>query len=69
MKDLPFINTDAGVTALMGLVTVMTTEVLHNAVARDSDFIDRKDTKTFATKTFVCILVYTPTSLGKTILT
>ena len=35
VEHFPFPDTDASVTALMGLVTVMATEVLHRAVICD----------------------------------
>ena len=68
MEDLPFSDADAGVTSLVGLVTVMATEILYRAIVRDFDFIDGKKTETLATETFVCLLTCTPTSLGETIL-
>ena len=48
MKDLPLADADAGVTALMGLVAVMTSEVLHGAIVRDGNFIDGKKTEAFS---------------------
>ena len=48
VKDFPFTNADAGMTALMGLVAVMATEVLHRAIIRDCYFIDGKEAETFA---------------------
>ena len=48
VKDFPFTNADAGMTALMGLVAVMATEVLHGAVVGDGYFIDGKEAETFA---------------------
>ena len=40
MDDFPLANTNAGVTALMSLVAIMTAEVLHGAVIGYCDFID-----------------------------
>ena len=56
-------------TALVGLVTVMATQVLHGAIRIDGNFIDGKEAEALATKMFVCLLPCTPTSFGKTILT
>ena len=35
VEDFPLANGDAGMTALVGLVAVMATEVLHGAVISD----------------------------------
>jgi hypothetical protein len=35
VEDFPLADTDAGVTALVGLIAVMTSEVLHRAVIND----------------------------------
>ena len=35
MQQFPLADTDAGVTTLVGLIAVMTTEVVHGAVIRD----------------------------------
>ena len=48
MEDFPLADADTGVTALMRLVTVMATEVLHGAIIRDGYFIDGKKAKTRA---------------------
>ena len=48
VKDFPFTNADAGMTALMGLITVVATEVLHGAVIGYCYFIDGKEAETFA---------------------
>jgi hypothetical protein len=42
MQQFPLANADAGVTALMRLVTVMTTEVFHGAVISDGNLIHGK---------------------------
>ena len=42
MKNLPVAYTDAGVTALMALVAIVTAKVLHLALLVDSNFIDGK---------------------------
>jgi hypothetical protein len=50
VEDFPFANTDAGMTALVGLVAVMAAEVLHGASSIDSNFIDGKETEALACK-------------------
>ena len=68
MEDFPFTNADAGVAALVGLVTVMTAEVLYRAVVGYCDFIDGKEAETFAIEMFVSLLACISTCFGKTIL-
>jgi len=48
VEDFPFTYADAGVTSLMGLVSIMATEILHRAVSIYLDFIDGKETEAFA---------------------
>ena len=68
VEDFPLANADAGMTALMSLVTVMATEVLHRTVIRDCYFIDGKETEALAAKTLVRLLACTPTCFSKTVL-
>ena len=68
MEDFPFADADAGVTALMCLVTVVTTEELHGTVIRDGYLINGKEAETFATKTLVRLLICVPACFGETIL-
>ena len=44
VEDFPLANADAGMTALVSLVTVMAAEILHRAIIRDFDLIDEKKT-------------------------
>ena len=48
MEQFPLADTNAGMTALMGLVTVVTTEILHGAVIGYGNFIDGKKTEALA---------------------
>ena len=48
VEQFPFTHTDAGMTALMRLIAVVTTLVLHGAVIGDGDLIDGKKAETFA---------------------
>ena len=57
MQQFPLADADAGVTALMGLVAVMTSEVLHGSIIRDCNLIDGKKAKALATEMFVFLLV------------
>ena len=68
VKDFPFTTANAGMTALMGLVAVMATEVLHRAIIRDCYFIDGKEAETFATEAFAYFCVFISTSFGETVL-
>ena len=56
MEDFPFVNADAGVTALVGLVAIMTAKILHRAIVRNGNFIDGKKAEAFTIETFVCLL-------------
>jgi hypothetical protein len=56
VEDFPLANADAGMTALVSLVTVMAAEILHRAIIRDFDLIDEKKTEALTTETFVCLL-------------
>ena len=67
VKDLPLTNADAGMTALMGLVTIVTTEILHSAGSIDFDFINGKNTETLSIETFVCLLACISTCFGETV--
>ena len=40
VEDFPLANADAGVTALVSLVAVMATQVLHGAIVSNSDLIN-----------------------------
>ena len=55
MEDFPFTDADAGVTPLMGLVTIVATQVLHGAVGVDFNLIDGKEAEALAIKTFICL--------------
>ena len=68
VEHFPFPDTDASVTALMGLVTIVTTEILHSASSIDFDFINGKKTETLASETFVRLLVLSSTSFSETVL-
>ena len=68
MEDFPFADADAGVTALVGLVTVMTTEVLHVTVIRDGYLINGKEAEAFTAKTLVRLLSCVPACFGETVL-
>ncbi len=48
MQQLPLADTDTGVAALMRLVTIMTSEVLHCTVISDYYFIDGKEAETLS---------------------
>ena len=48
VEQFPLPNLDAGVAALMRLVAVLAAEVVHHAVISYGDFIDGKQTETFA---------------------
>ena len=67
VEDFPLANADAGMTALMSLVTVMATEVLHRTSRVDFDFINGKNTETLSIETFVCLLACISTCFGETI--
>ena len=56
VEDFPLANADAGMTALVSLVTVMAAELLHRAIIRDFDLIDEKKTEALTTEKFVCLL-------------
>ena len=43
MQNLPVAYADAGVTALMALVAIVTAKVLHLTLSIDSDFINGKE--------------------------
>ena len=45
MQNFPVTDADAGVTALMTLVAIVTTKEKHLSLMVDSDFINRKKTK------------------------
>ena len=45
VQYLPIADTDAGVTALMTLVTIVAAEVMHMALFVDGDFIDGEETE------------------------
>ncbi len=68
MEQFPLTNADAGMAALVRLVTVMATKVLHGAIIGNSDFIDGKEAKAFATKTFVLLLVCISTCFSEAVL-
>ena len=46
MQNLPVAYADAGVTALMALVSIVTAKILHLTLLVNSDFIDREKTET-----------------------
>ena len=48
VEQFPLADADAGVTALMGLVTIVTTEVLYGASRVHFDFINRKKAETLS---------------------
>ena len=48
MENLPLADADAGVTTLMSLIAVVTTEVLHGASRVDGNFVDGKKSETFS---------------------
>ena len=48
MQNLPVAYADAGVTALVALVAIMTAMVLHLSLLVDSHFIDGKEAETRA---------------------
>ena len=50
MQNLPLTHTDAGMTALMTLVAIMTTKELHLSLTVDSDFVNGKKTKAGTSK-------------------
>ena len=68
VEDFPLSYADAGMAALMGLVAVLTTKVLHRSVIRDFNLIDGKETEALAAKTLVRILTCASACLGETIL-
>ena len=40
VENFPLTHTDAGMTTLVGLVAIMTAEIVHGAVRGDGDLID-----------------------------
>lgn len=68
MEQFPFTDADAGVAALMRLVTIVTTEVLHGAVIGNDDFINGKETEAFASKALVSLLACISACFCKTVL-
>ena len=68
VEHFPFPDTNASMTALMGLVTIVTTEILHSAGSIDFDFINGKKTETLASEAFVRLLVLSSTSFSETVL-
>ena len=46
MQNFPVADADAGVTALMTLIAIVTTKEKHLSLMVDSDFINRKKPKT-----------------------
>ena len=46
MQNFPVTDADAGVTALMTLIAIVTTKEKHLSLMVDSDFINRKKPKT-----------------------
>lgn len=45
MQNFPVADADAGVTALMTLIAIVTTKEKHLSLLVDSDFINRKKAK------------------------
>ena len=43
VQNLPVTYTDTGMAALMAMVAIVTTKVLHLTLMVDSDFINRKE--------------------------
>lgn len=69
MENFPLADTDSGVTTLVSLVAVMTSEVLHRAVDRDADFIDGKEAKAFAVEVLVRFWACVSACFGETVFT
>ena len=68
VEDFPLADADAGVTALVSLVAVMATQVLHGAIVSNSDLINGENAKALAPNPLVRLLACIPTCFGETIL-